>query len=343
MNPFDNPPGMGWVMPKPMEQLAVSTMPDGDVTKLAASMARERLHTLQGDKVEAEIDRIRRLTDADVTTRRIGHVAQADELFHLRQKYPRLISKLEEEIETNRAQRGTYEARTAQIGQETADDKARAAAELEHLEKANPLLIEKLESEIEQGRDESQAAREATEALTRLRDAQTDRVFYGTPHEDMAGAKLDTEQARAALLRAQTGAYGAGGTKGATNPLDPYSTAANRWNDDLAALAKDLYGPNVLNDVVTGEPMLGFAKPGEESREEKMLTLMRTARNIGQLAASSGQPMSPREAIDSAVQMLRQGGAPAAGGLPGMGAPGGPSPGGDDPLGLFPLLVPEGP
>ena len=417
MEDFLKAPGMDWVRPDPLGGLA--RMEPGQARGMAGSMQRERLHRLQGDKVEAEIDRIHRLTQADLHGRSLSNAGSALELEHLRSKYPLLIEQLEQDIETGRAesdakvgvlgaQAGTYDARAAQIGAETDADKRKAALELQYLERRYPGLLRQLDRQIENADDESEANVLATQALANARNAAAASTAAGAAddarreaeelrqlagrypglldldearvateqgaaasnealaHQRMVGAgvtaaggaqdamtaaiergalpaqlaaELDATRALAEMRRARgqaaMGTFGGpsamGGTPG-TDPLNPYSTAANRYNDDVTSLVDDLYGPGVLADVVTGEPMIGI---GPE-RERRKLEVIRAAQNLAAVSNAAGRPMSPQEAVTAAVEQLRGEGQPPAGGsAPGVGGMGGIVPAGPDPLGIL--------
>ena len=343
-------PGMEWVVPGPIGDAAIASLPAQGAQRLAQTMARERLNKVKEDEVRARIDRVQSLTQGDLARQRT-------ELDYLKQRYPLLIEQLEGEIDRAdlgweadnlRADRltgsqvGVYDARAAQIGAETEHDKAKAALELRYLEQRYPGLLRQMEQTIRSERAESIATVGATDALAHQRmvgagvtaaegasgllgDAQ-DRLGQSL----MDPAKLATEEARAAYLRAQAARLGAGAPgsgPGAVNPLDPYSTAANRWNDDVVALAKQLYGADVLSDVVSGEPMIGI----DPVRQQRQLQVIRAAQNLAAVAHAAGRPMSPQQAVDAAVAALQGGGAP---GQPGGGLPGAAAPRGADPLGI---------
>ena len=310
-----------------------------------------------GDKAAAEV----RATDALANARNAAAAGtaagaaddaryEAERLRQLQGRYPGLLDLDAAKVAT---QQGAAEANEALAHQRmvgagvtaagAADDARMAAEELRQLQGRYPGILDLDAARVAT----EQGAAEANEALAHQRmvgagataagaaqDAMTAGIERGALPAQLA-AELDSERALAEMRRARgqaaLGGPGAvGGTPGGgVDPLNPYSSAANRWNDDMASMVEDLYGPAVMTDVVTGEPMIGMAdrERGEVSREERKLDLMRAAQNIAALSLAAGQPMSPQEAVNAAVQALRGEGQGQAPGHPG--AP--PS----DPLGIL--------
>ena len=196
MNPgFLQQPGMDWVVPPGMGDMAMGGLSRDAGNKIAMSMARERLSRLQGDKVEAEIGRIRALTQADLTTRRLGHAGQVQELDHLRERYPLLISEIESRIENKDAESealvGARQAATDQTDAQTQILKDEAALKLRYLEQRYPALLAQIEGETRNASNESEAAVAATNALGHARMVGAGAVAAGAADDArMAAEKL---------------------------------------------------------------------------------------------------------------------------------------------------------
>ena len=251
----------------------------------------------------------------------------AELLAQLRGRYPGLLAM--------------DEAKLAETLAGTTREDAESAARIE--------AIQALAGEREAGAD-TEAARAA------LLGQQGERYGQITPHAvsqaeseaGIAGTQDEMERARIqSIIDRNNRAGGGGGVPGVggaagVDPLNPYSTAGNRFNDDVTSLVKQMYAQNVLTDPVDGQMML----PTDPGRERRQLQIIRAAQNLAAVSIAAGQPLTPQQAVIAAIEAVRDaeggGGMPNAatggtGGLPGGPVPAGPAQGGGDetdPLGI---------
>ena len=258
------------------------------------------------------------------------------------------------------AQAAARRAQAAAIGAGAADDARMQAEELAQLRGRYPGMLDRDAAELAG----IQADTSAAQALAAQRGASAAAIGSGAagdariaaeelaqlrgryPHllaQDEAGASVartqaDMERERLQSIIDRNNRAGGGGAVGmpgaAPDPLNPYSAAGNRFNDDIVSLVKTMYGPNVLTDPVDGQMML----PTDPGRQHRQMQIIRAAQNLAAVSLAAGQPLSPQQAVGAAIDALRSQSQPGPEGQgvllpPGGGAPAGGG-AGADPLGI---------